>query len=552
LRSDIVKKGLVRAPHRSLMKALGLTDEEIAAPLVGIANSWNELIPGHMHLDRIAQAAKDGVRSAGATPLEFGVIGVCDGIAMGHPGMRYSLASRELIADSIEAMAEAHALDALVLVTNCDKIVPGMLMAAARLDIPSVVVSGGPMLPGRVNGRATGLMDVFEYVGATSSGKMTEQELAVVEENACPGCGSCSGMYTANSMNCLVEALGMGLPGNGTIAAVHSGRLRLAKEAGKAVVRAFRQGISPRQVLTAAAFENALTVDMALGCSTNTVLHLTAIAKEAGIKLDLHQVNRISERTPQLCKLNPAGRHFVEDLHEAGGIPAVINELSKTGSVDLKALTVLGRPLGDVIAGAGVARPDVIRSVDNPYSLTGGLSVLWGNLAPNGAIVKSGAVAEEMRRHRGPARVFESEEASMKAILGGLIRSGDVLVIRNEGPKGGPGMREMLGPTSALSGMGFDKQVALVTDGRFSGASRGAAIGHVSPESVEGGPVALVHDGDTIVIDIPGHRLEMEVAPEEIERRRRSWQAPAPKVKTGYLARYAAMVSSAAEGAVLP
>jgi len=467
------------------MKALGLTDEEIAAPLVGIANSWNELVPGHMHLDRIAQAVKDGVRSAGATPLEFGVIGVCDGIAMGHPGMRYSLASRELIADSIEVMAEAHALDALVLVTNCDKIVPGMLMAAARLDIPSVVVSGGPMLPGRINGRAVGLMDMFEYVGAVSSGKMTGQELAAAEENACPGCGSCSGMFTANSMNCLVEVLGMGLPGNGTIPAVHSSRLRLAKEAGKAVVRAWREGPSPRQILTKAAFENALALDMALGCSTNTVLHLTAIAKEAGIRLDLGKVNEISQRTPQLCKLNPAGRHFVEDLHEAGGVPAVIKELSKVGGVELRALTVMGRPLGEVIAGAGVRRPDVIHPVEDPYSPTGGLSVLWGNLAPNGGVVKSGAVAEEMRKHRGPARVFESEEASMKAILEGQIRNGDVLVIRNEGPKGGPGMREMLGPTSALSGMGFDKYVALVTDGRFSGASRGAAIGHVSPEAVE-------------------------------------------------------------------
>lgn len=547
-----MKKGLVRAPHRSLLKALGLTDEEIAAPLVGIANSWNELIPGHMHLDRVAQAVKDGVRMEGGTPLEFGVIGVCDGLAMGHAGMRYSLPSRELIADSIEAMAEAHALDALVLVTNCDKIVPGMLMAAARLDIPSVVVSGGPMMTGRMKGQAIGLMDMFEYVGAVSSGKMTDQELAAAEENACPGCGSCSGMFTANSMNCLVEALGMGLPGNGTVPAVHSTRLRLAKEAGRAAVRAWRQDLLPRQVLTTAAFENALAVDMALGCSTNTVLHLTAIAKEAGIKLNLRRINEISERTPQLCKLNPAGRHFVEDLHEAGGVPAVIKELSKVGGIELGALTVLGRPLRDVIGNACIARPDVIRATENPYSPTGGLSVLWGNLAPNGAVVKSGAVAEEMRRHRGPARVFESEEASMKAILEGQVREGDVLVIRNEGPKGGPGMREMLGPTSALSGMGFDKHVALVTDGRFSGASRGAAIGHVSPESVEGGPVALVQDGDMIVIDIPGHTLEMDVAPDEIERRRRCWQPPAPKVKTGYLARYATMVSSAAEGAVLP
>jgi dihydroxy-acid dehydratase len=534
------------------MKALGLTDEEIAAPLVGVANSWNELIPGHMHLDRVAQAVKDGVRSAGGTPLEFGVIGVCDGLAMGHPGMRYSLASRELIADSIETMAEAHALDAMVLVANCDKIVPGVLMAAARVNIPAIVVSGGPMMTGRMKGKAIGLMDMFEYVGAVSSGNMTEQELVTAEENACPGCGSCSGMFTANSMNCLVEALGMGLGGNGTVPAVHSGRLRLAKAAGAAAMQAWRQDLLPRQVLTSSAFENALAVDMALGCSTNTVLHLTAIAREVGIKLDLSRINDISERTPQLCKLNPAGRHFIEDLHEAGGVPAVIKELSRLGGVDLSAVTVSGHTLGDVVAGASVARREVIHPVVDPYSPTGGLSVLWGNLAPNGAVVKSGAVAPEMRRHRGPARVFESEEASMKAILEGQIRAGDVLVIRNEGPKGGPGMREMLGPTSALSGMGFDKHVALVTDGRFSGASRGAAIGHVSPESVEGGPVALVQDGDMITIDIPGHRLDVDVPVEEMEGRRQSWRPPAPKVTTGYLARYAAMVSSAAEGAVLP
>ncbi len=553
MRSDKMKKGMTRSPHRSLLKALGLTDAEIAAPLVGVANPRSELIPGHMHLNQIAQAAKDGVRMAGGTPLEFGLIGVCDGIAMGHEGMRYSLPSRELIADSIEGVAQAHALDALLLIANCDKIVPAVLMAAARLNLPTVVLSGGPMLAGRLRGEQIGLMDMFEYVGAVAKQEMSEQELAEAEDSACPGCGSCSGMFTANSMNCLTEALGIALPGNGTIPAVHSARLRLAKQAGKTVVEAWRQNVLPEHIFTEAAFRNALCVDMALGCSTNTVLHLAAVAREAGVRLDLEIVNQISEATPQLCKLNPAGRHFVQHLHEAGGVTAVIKQLAALNLIDETARSVSGSNIGEIIRRSSCYVPtDVIRSPHDPHRATGGLAVLWGSLAPQGAVVKAAAVDRSMMVHQGRARVFESEEDAMAAILEARICAGDVVVIRNEGPKGGPGMREMLGPTSALSGMGLDKHVALVTDGRFSGASRGAAIGHVSPEAVEGGPIALVREGDTVCIDIPGKRLDLAVPVEELEARRRSWNAPEPKVKSGYLGRYSKMVSSAAEGAVLP
>jgi dihydroxy-acid dehydratase len=552
MRSDAVKAGIARAPHRSLFKALGLIDEEIRGPLIGIANSKNDLIPGHIHLDTIARAAKDGVRMAGGTPFEFGIIGVCDGIAMGHNGMRYSLASRELIADSIEIMAEGHALDALVLIPNCDKIVPGMLMAAARLNLPAVVVSGGPMLAGRYRGKNIAVMDMFEYVGAVSAGQMTEEELRDVEERACPGCGSCAGMYTANTMNCLTEALGMGLVGNGTIPAVEARRIRLAKQAGKAAVEAWRKNLRPRDVLTAGAFVNALRVDMALGGSTNTILHLKAIAEEAGVQFDLDMVTRISNGTPQLCLLNPAGRHFIQDLHEAGGISAVFSELAQKGLIDLDVLTAGGMTLGEAIAGASVQDRTVIRSCDDPYRPTGGLSVLWGSLAPEGAVVKSGAVTEEMLRHRGPAVVFESEEAAMDAILAGSIKKGDVIVVRYEGPRGGPGMREMLGPTAALAGRGLNREVALITDGRFSGASRGAAVGHVSPEAAAGGPIALVKDGDSIIIDIPGNKLDLDVPPQVLEERRRNWQPNEPKVKTGYLSRYARMVKSASQGAIVP
>ncbi|MDI3281372.1 MAG: dihydroxy-acid dehydratase [Bacillota bacterium] len=550
-RSDAVKAGLQRAPHRSLFKAMGYTDRELARPLIGIANSANEIIPGHIHLDKIAEAVKAGVYLAGGTPVEFGVIGICDGIAMGHEGMHYSLASSELIADSVESMARAHGFDGLVLIPNCDKIVPGMLMAAARLDLPAIVVSGGPMLAGRLNGQDIDLNTVFEGVGAVAAGRLSEEELAALEEAACPGCGSCSGMFTANSMNCLTEVLGLGLPGNGTIPAVHAARIRLAKEAGYRIVELVAEDLRPSAILTEAAFRNALTVDMALGCSTNTVLHLTAIAHEAGIKLDLDLINAISARTPHLCSLRPAGPHHLQDLDEAGGIPAVMAELARLGLLDLEARAVTGPTLRDRLAGVRNRNPEVIRPAERAYHREGGLAVLRGNLAPEGAVVKQSAVSEKMLRHRGPARVFDSEQAAVEAILGGRIRPGDVIVIRYEGPRGGPGMREMLLPTSAVAGMGLDESVALISDGRFSGATRGASIGHISPEAAEGGPIALVREGDPIEIDIPARRLTLVVSEEELAARRAAWQPPRPRIERGYLARYARLVSSASRGAVV-
>ncbi|NLY42981.1 MAG: dihydroxy-acid dehydratase [Clostridiaceae bacterium] len=551
MRSDVVKKGMDKAPHRSLLKALGLTDEEIRRPLIGIVNSQNEVVPGHIHLDRIAEAVKAGVRMAGGTPLEFPTIGVCDGIAMGHIGMKYSLASRELIADSIESMALAHGFDALVLIPNCDKIVPAMLMAAARLDIPAIVISGGPMLSLQKGDNYLDLNSVFEAVGAVNAGNMKEEELDMIENNACPGCGSCSGMFTANSMNCLTEALGMALPGNGTIPAVYAERIRLAKMTGMKIMELLEKDIKPSDILTPEAFENALAVDMALGCSTNSVLHLPAIAHEAGVKINLEKVNEISARTPNLCKLAPAGPYHVQDLYHAGGVQAVMKELSKKQLLHPYLITVAGKTVEENIKDAYVRNHDVIRPIDNPYSSTGGIAVLKGNLAPDGAVVKRSAVAEEMLVHRGPARVFESEDAAIQAIRSGQIVKGDVVVIRYEGPKGGPGMREMLSPTSTICGMGLDKDVALITDGRFSGATRGASIGHISPEAMEGGPIAIVRDGDIISINIPEGKLDVELAPEEIENRLKAWKAPEPKVKKGYLARYAKLVTSASTGAVL-
>lgn len=551
LRSDSVKKGLEKAPHRSLFKAMGLTDEEINRPLIGVVNAQNEVIPGHIHLDKIAEAVKAGIRMAGGTPLEFPAIGVCDGIAMGHIGMKYSLASRELIADSIEAMTIAHGLDALVLIPNCDKIVPGMLMAAARLDIPAIVISGGPMLSLRKGDRDLDLNSVFEAVGAVKVGRMSDEELLEVEDNACPGCGSCSGMFTANSMNCLSEVLGLALPGNGTIPAVYAERIRLAKMAGMKIMELLNKGIKPSDILTPKAFENALTVDMALGCSTNSMLHLPAIAHEAGVEINLDIANEISSKTPNLCKLAPAGPHHIQDLYQAGGVQAVMNELSKKDLLHLDLPTVTGKTVGENIKNAKVRDYNIIKPIDKPYSTTGGIAVLRGNLAPDGAVVKRSAVAQEMLVHRGPARVFESEESVIKAILGGEIKKGDVVVIRYEGPKGGPGMREMLSPTSAICGMGLDKDVALITDGRFSGATRGASIGHVSPEAMEGGPIAVIREGDIININIPKGKLEVELSQEEINRRLAEWKAPEPKVKKGYLARYAKLVTSASTGAVL-
>ncbi|MGE5552587.1 MAG: dihydroxy-acid dehydratase [Betaproteobacteria bacterium] len=546
-----VKQGLTRAPHRSLFKALGYTDEELRRPLVGVANAWNEVIPGHLHLRDLAEAVKAGIRMAGGTPLEFGVIGICDGIAMGHEGMRYSLASRELIADSVESMAQAHGFDALVLLPNCDKIVPGMLMAAARLDLPAVLVSGGPMLAGRHRGEPADLSTVFEAVGRVSAGRMTEAELDELEEAACPGCGSCSGLFTANTMNCLAEVLGLALPGNGTIPAVHAARRRLAKEAGRTVMEALAQDRRPRTILTPAAFRNALVVDMALGGSTNTILHLPAIAREAGVTLNLADLNDLSARTPNLCHLRPSGPHHLEDLDAAGGVPAILSELAGAGLLEASAATVTGRTVGEIAAGATVRDHQVIRPVSHPYSAQGGLAVLFGNLAPEGAVVKQAAVAPEMMVHEGPARVFEGEETAVSAILEGRIRPGDVVIIRYEGPRGGPGMREMLSPTSALAGRGLDREVALLTDGRFSGATRGAAIGHLSPEAAAGGPLALVQEGDRIRVDIPARQLTLLVDEAELKRRRAAWQPPQPRVKTGYLARYARLVSSAAQGAVV-
>ena len=555
MRSDRAKAGIERAPHRSLFKAIGFTDREISRPLIGVANSVNTAIPGHVHLSTLSEAAKAGIYMAGGTPIEFGTIGVCDGIAMNHEGMKYSLASRELIADSIEVMAVAHALDALVLIPNCDKIVPGMLMAAARLDLPTIVVSGGPMLAGEYPGRQgcekIDLITVFEAVGAVKSGKMSEDQLAAIEDAACPTCGSCAGMFTANSMNCLTEAVGLGLPGNGTIPAVFSARVRLAKQAGMQIVELLKADISPRKILTPKAFENALAVDMALGCSSNTVLHLTAIAAEAGVSIDLERINAISRRTPHLCSLSPAGSHHLQDLHRAGGIQAVMRTLDEAGLIDNGCITATGRTVAENIAGARVVDPDVIRSPQTAYHPEGGLAVLFGNLAPEGCVVKQSAVRQEMLQHEGPARVFDDEEQASAAIMEGRIKKGDVVVIRFEGPRGGPGMREMLTPTSAIAGMGLDAHVALLTDGRFSGGTRGAAIGHISPEAMAGGPIAAIREGDRIAIDIPNKRITLQVSEDTLKARLADWQPPEPKIQHGYMQRYAQVVSSASRGAVV-
>lgn len=544
-------QGLDRAPHRALFKAMGYSDAELERPLVAIANSANEIVPGHIHLDTISAAVKAGVRMAGGTPVEFGVIGICDGIAMGHQGMRYSLASRELIADSIESMVQAHAFQGIVFIPNCDKIVPGMLMAAGRLNLPSIFVSGGPMLAGSYRGKPVDLNSVFEAVGSVAAGRMTTADLAELEDRACPGCGSCAGMFTANTMNCLTEVLGMALPGNGTIPAVDARRIRLAKTAGMRIVDLIVKGLRPRDIMTEAAFTNAFTVDMAIGGSTNTVLHLPAIAHEVGLRLDLDFVNEISSRTPHLAHLRPGGIHHIQDLDEAGGIPAIMAVLGEGGLIDTSPITVTGGTVGANIATARVLRPEVIRSLKEPYHTEGGLAILRGNLAPDGAVVKQAAVAPEMMRHEGPARVFDGEEEALQAILGGAIHPGDIVVIRYEGPKGGPGMREMLGPTSAIAGMGLDKEVALLTDGRFSGASRGASIGHISPEAMAGGVLALVREGDRIRIDIPGRNLELKVTETELARRRSEWRPPQPRVLGGYLSRYSKMVTSASTGAIL-
>ncbi|MBU5487312.1 dihydroxy-acid dehydratase [Clostridium sp. MSJ-8] len=550
MRSDVVKKGPGCAPHRSLFKAAGLTDEELERPLIGVVSSQNDIIPGHINLNQVAEAVKKGVEFAGGTPLVFPTIGVCDGIAMGHEGMKYSLVTRELIADSIECMVKAHGFDALVLIPNCDKIVPGMLMAAMRLNIPAIVVSGGPMLPGKFNGTDVSLTTVFEGVGAHQNGTLSDEGLLELENNACPTCGSCSGMFTANSMNCLAEAIGMALPGNGTIPAVYSERIRLAKHAGMAIMELLKKDIKPRDIVTAKSIENALTCEMALGCSSNTVLHLTAIAHEAKVPLNLDIINEVSARVPNLCHLAPASQTHIIDLYYAGGIGAVMNELSKKDLLHLDCITVTGKTQGENIKGKHVLNYDIVRPIDNPYSQTGGIAILRGNLAPDGAVVKRSAVAPEMLKHEGPARVFDSEEESIKAILGKEINPGDVVVIRYEGPKGGPGMREMLSPTSAIAGMGLDKEVALITDGRFSGATKGASIGHVSPEAAEGGLIALVEEGDTISIDINAGKLELKVSDDVLEERRKNLKPVEPKVTEGYLARYAKLVTSASTGAV--
>ena len=551
MRSDTVTKGKQQAPHRSLMNALGLTQEEMDRPLVGIVSSYNEIVPGHMNLDKIVNAVKQGVAMAGGTPIVFPAIAVCDGIAMGHIGMKYSLVTRDLIADSTEAMALAHQFDALVMVPNCDKNVPGLLMAAARINVPTIFVSGGPMLAGRVGGQKRSLSSIFEAVGANTAGTLSDEGLVEFENKVCPTCGSCSGMYTANSMNCLTEVLGMGLRGNGTIPAVYSERIRLAKHAGMKVMELWEKNICPRDIMTEKAMLNALTVDMALGCSTNSMLHLPAIAHEIGMDFEIDFANGISERTPNLCHLAPAGPTHMEDLNEAGGVYAVMNELNKLGLLHTECMTVTGKTVGENIKDAVNLNPEVIRPVENPYSKTGGLAVLKGNLAPDGSVVKRSAVVDEMLVHEGPARVFECEEDAIAAIKGGQIKEGDVVVIRYEGPKGGPGMREMLNPTSAIAGMGLGSSVALITDGRFSGASRGASIGHVSPEAAVGGPIALVEEGDIIKIDIPNLKLEMVVSDEELEKRRQAWTPKEPKVKTGYLARYASLVTSGNRGAIL-
>ena len=551
MKSDAVKKGLQQAPHRSLFNALGMTEEEMERPLVGIVCSYNEIVPGHMNLDKIANAVKMGVAMAGGTPIMFPAIAVCDGIAMGHEGMKYSLVTRDLIADSTECMARAHQFDALVMIPNCDKNVPGLLMAAARVNVPTVFVSGGPMLAGHVGGHKTSLSSMFEAVGANAAGKMSLEELNEYECKACPTCGSCSGMYTANSMNCLTEALGMGLKGNGTIPAVYSERLKLAKHAGMAVMELYRKNIRPRDIMTKDAILNALTVDMALGCSTNSMLHLPAIAHEVGFDFDISFANEISEKTPNLCHLAPAGPTYMEDLNETGGVYAVMNELRELGLLHEDCMTVTGNTIGENIKDCENKNPQVIRPLDNPYSKTGGLAVLKGNLAPDGSVVKRSAVVDEMMVHKGPARVFECEEDAIVAIKGGKIVPGDVVVIRYEGPKGGPGMREMLNPTSAIAGMGLGSSVALITDGRFSGASRGASIGHVSPEAAVGGPIALVEEGDIIKINIPEMTLELDVSDEVLAERRKNWTPREPKVTTGYLARYASMVTSGNRGAIL-
>ena len=560
MKSDNAKKGLARAPHRSLFYAMGYTDEELDRPLVGVCCAKNEIIPGHIELDRIAEAVKAGIRMAGGTPVEFPAIGVCDGIAMGHEGMKYSLVTRELIADSIECMTKAHQFDALVMIPNCDKIVPGMLMAAARLDLPTVFVSGGPMMPGHLPGadasnpyagRNLSLTDMFEAVGAAASGRITENQLREMETVACPGCGACSGMFTANSMNCLTESIGLGLPGNGTIPAVSGRRIALAKKAGMKVMEMFERGITARNMLTMKNFENALAADMALGCSSNTMLHLPAIAHEAGLSIDLHMVNEISNRTPNLCHLAPAGHTFMCELDDAGGVQAVLAELAKKNLIDTSLMTVTGKTVAENIKGVKNRNPEVLRPIENPFSDNGGLAILFGNLAPNGTVVKRSACAKELMKHTGPARVFNDESEAMDAVQNRKINSGDVVVIRYEGPKGGPGMREMLAVTAALAGQGLDKEVALITDGRFSGATRGASLGHCSPEAAVGGPIALVEEGDKITLDINNYKITLEVSDEELERRRAAWKAPEPKVKTGYLARYAKLVSSADKGAIL-
>ena len=551
MRSDNVKKGMQQAPHRSLFNALGFTKEEMDKPMIGIVSSYNEIVPGHMNLDKIVEAVKLGVAMAGGVPVVFPAIAVCDGIAMGHVGMKYSLVTRDLIADSTECMAMAHQFDGLVMVPNCDKNVPGLLMAAARINIPTVFVSGGPMLAGHVKGQRTSLSSMFEAVGAYAAGKMTEEDVYEYECKTCPTCGSCSGMYTANSMNCLTEALGMGLQGNGTIPAVYSERIKLAKHAGMKVMEMVEKNICPRDIMTEKAFINALTVDMALGCSTNSMLHLPAIAREAGVALNVDIANGISAKTPNLCHLAPAGHTYMEQLNEAGGVYAVMNELSKKNLLNLDCITVTGKTVGENIKNAVNRDPEVIRPVDNPYSKTGGLAVLKGNLAPDGSVVKRSAVVDEMMVHEGPARVFDCEEDAIAAIKGGKIVEGDVVVIRYEGPKGGPGMREMLNPTSAIAGMGLGSSVALITDGRFSGASRGASIGHVSPEAAVGGPIALVEEGDIIKIDIPNMKLELDVSDEVLAERKAKWQPREPKVTTGYLKRYAALVTSGNRGAIL-
>ena len=551
MRSDAVKKGMQTAPQRSLFNALGITEEELEKPLIGIVSSYIEIVPGHMNIDKIVDAVKMGVAMAGGTPIVFPAIAVCDGIAMGHTGMKYSLVTRDLICDSTECMALAHQFDALVMVPNCDKNVPGLLMAAARLNIPTIFVSGGPMLAGHVQGNKTSLSSMFEAVGAHAAGKMTEEQVNDYVCNACPTCGSCSGMYTANSMNCLTEAIGMGLQGNGTIPAVYSQRIKLAKHAGMKIMELLEKNIRPRDILTEQAFMNALTVDMALGCSTNTMLHLPAIAHEAGVELNLDIANHISAKTPNLCHLAPAGHTYMEELNEAGGVYAVMNELSKKGLLNTELITATGKTVGENIKDCVNRNPEVIRPIDNPYSETGGIAVLRGNIAPDSGVVKRSAVVPEMMVHEGPARVFECEEDAIAAIKGGKIVAGDVVVIRYEGPKGGPGMREMLNPTSAIAGMGLGSSVALITDGRFSGASRGASIGHISPEAAVGGPIALVEEGDIIAIDIPANTINVKVSDEVLAERRAKWQPREPKVKSGYLARYASMVTSADKGAIL-